>query len=70
MTNLMEAVTKATQTANLLFSDIREAYSAASRGGPGSGLAEILFTDLLAESVNLENKLNRIKTAMKVEDLD
>ena len=57
----VEEVLKATHSANLLVSDIRQAHKAAIREDP---LLEVILLDLLTQSLELERKLKAIDLAL------
>lgn len=64
MSQLLENVTKAAQSADLLRQDLRAAHSAAV---VANGAAEILLLDLLAAAVEIRNKTERLRSALTME---
>jgi hypothetical protein len=63
----VEEVLKASQSANLLVSDIRHAHKAAIRENP---LLEVVLLDLLTQSIDLERKLKAIDQALNEKHSD
>lgn len=63
----LEEVLKASQSANLLVSDLRQAHKAAIRENP---LLEVVLLDLLTQSLELERKLKGIDAALNLKDSD
>jgi hypothetical protein len=59
---LLETITKAAQTADLLASDIREAHSQACGENPA---LEILLRDLIADAMKVRNRLAEIEASFK-----
>ncbi len=57
----LEEVLKASQAANMLVSDLRQAHKAAIRENP---LLEVVLVDLLTQSIELERKLKGIDAAL------
>jgi hypothetical protein len=57
----LEEVLKASLTANLLVSDLREAHKAAVRENP---LLELIVLDLLTQAREMERKLKGIDAAL------
>ncbi len=62
MTPQQEAVTKATQCADLLVGDLREAHSVACRANP---VLAILLRDLIAEAASIKNKLAELDGCLR-----
>ena len=57
----LEEVLKASQAANMLVSDLRQAHKAAIRENP---LLEVVLVDLLTQSIEMERKLKGIDDAL------
>ena len=57
----LEEVLKASQAANLLVSDLRQAHKAAIRENP---LLEVVLLDLFTQALELERKLKAIDGAL------
>ena len=57
----LEEVLKASQAANLLVSDLRQAHKAAIRENP---LLEVVLLDLFTQAIELERKLKGIDLAL------
>jgi len=57
MTN--EAITKASQTSNLLLSDLKECYRSATP------IQEIIVRQVLQDAVDLERRINELAAAVK-----
>ena len=57
MTN--EAITKASQTSNLLLSDLKECYRSANP------IQEIIVRQILQQAVELERRINELAAAVK-----
>ncbi len=60
----IEEVLKASLTANLLVSDLREAHKAAVRENP---LLELIVLDLLEQAREMERKLKGVDAALNAE---
>jgi hypothetical protein len=60
----LEEVLKASLTANLLVSDLREAHKAAVRENP---LLELIVLDLLEQAREMERKLKGVDAALNAE---
>ena len=58
----IEAVTKASQCADLLVGDIREAQKIACQG---NGVLEILLRDLIDDAAKIKNRLAEIETCLR-----
>ncbi len=63
----LEEVLKASQAANMLVSDLRQAHKAAIRENP---LLEVVLVDLLTQSIELERKLKAVDQALNVQQSD
>ena len=59
MTN--EAITKASQTSNLLLSDLKECYRSATP------IQEIIVRQVLQDAVDLERRINELASAVNAE---
>jgi hypothetical protein len=59
---LLDTVTKAAQTSDLLASHVREAHSQACGENPA---LEILLRDLIADAMKVRNRLAEIETSFK-----
>ena len=62
MSPLQEDTTKASQAASLLVSDIRDAHATACEKNQ---LAEMILIDILAQAVDIDQKLARLANALQ-----
>ena len=63
----LEEVLKASQAANMLVSDLRQAHKAAIRENP---LLEVVLIDLFTQALELERKLKAVDAALNTEGAD